>query len=60
MYATLVEMPHGERFRSSFFQTKEDALDYAQRMPGIVAVEKIGGALVWERKHTHKEVNPFA
>lgn len=42
MHATIVIM-NGVPIRSSFFKTKEEAIAYAERMIGIVAVQEIGG-----------------
>lgn len=49
MYATLIETTPGVRLRSSFFQKRDEAIAYANRMPGVVAVEKIGGNVIWTR-----------
>lgn len=49
MYATLVRIAE-DLWRSSFFQTKEEAIAYAERMPGVEAVEEIGGERIWTRK----------
>lgn len=55
MYATIIEWTNGYHVRSSFFQDLEDAIDYAVRMPGIVAVEEISGEIVWKREATKQE-----
>lgn len=53
MFAALIISPwgSGEPLRSSFFSTKAEAIEYAERMPGVVAVEEIGGdpAIIWRR-----------
>ena len=49
MYATIVIDWNGNRARSSFFSTLEAAQAYAERMPGVIAIEAPGGAVVWSR-----------
>ena len=49
MFATIVETPAG-LIRSSWFNDKEEAIEYAERMPGVVSVEEIGVGIVWTRQ----------
>lgn len=49
MYATVIERD-GQFLRASFFTHKDDAMDYADRHPGVVAVEHIGVGFIWERE----------
>jgi len=39
-----------EFLSSSFFANKDSAIEYAERMMGIVRVVETGGEVVWERK----------
>ena len=48
LFATIIEM-NGLRWRSSWFATRREAVAYADRSPGVVAVEEIGVGIVWER-----------
>ena len=49
MYATVVEA-NGRMCRSAFFTHLDDAIGYADRHPGVVAVEHIGVGLIWKRE----------
>lgn len=49
MYAVVCEM-NGRLWRGTFFTHKDDAMDYADRHPGAVAVEHIGYGFIWKRE----------
>ena len=50
-YACVVQV--GERQadtrRSSFYSSLPDAIEYAERMFGIIRIEEVGGNIVWTR-----------
>lgn len=48
MFACLIEM-NGLTLRSSFHSHKDEAMAYAERSPGVIAVEEIGEGVIWER-----------
>lgn len=55
IYATVVMM-NGHRTYSSFSADLDKLKEYAERMPGIIAIEEAhakGGVPVWTREETH-------
>jgi len=52
MYATIIKTVDGIKLRSSFFKVLKEAIEYSERMPGILEIEEIGNGIVWERKNS--------
>jgi hypothetical protein len=48
MYKTLINY-HGRKIYSSLFKTEKEAIEYAERMRGIVAVIDPKNKIIWER-----------
>ncbi len=50
MYGCVIDW-NGRRIYSSFYRTAKEAIEYAERMPGILAVELAhsGQPPIWER-----------
>ena len=48
MFATIVSTPFGE-VRSSWFRSLKEAIEYAERNPGVIEIEQIGVGTVWTR-----------
>jgi hypothetical protein len=48
MFSTLINR-NGRQLRSSFFRSFQAALEYAEKMAGIIAIESPQGEIVWER-----------
>ncbi len=52
MYACVIKTEAGWRVYSSFFNDSGEAITYAERHPGVIAVERAhsGKKPIWERK----------
>jgi len=55
MFATIVSLPWNPtvKVRSSFFDSLDDAIEYAKNNDGIEAVEDIGYGIAWRKQELH-------
>lgn len=49
MFKTVVAGWSGCEMYSAFFSTREEAVAYAERMPGVIRVDGPDGETVWSR-----------
>ena len=50
LYACIIKSwVNGHDLRSSFFSDLNEAIAYAERMPGVKEIESIGVGIVWTR-----------
>lgn len=53
LYAIVIKFC-GNKYRSTWFSDRDKAIDYFDRMPGVIAVEKIGDGIIFEKLPQYK------
>lgn len=52
MFACISIDWNGHKVRGSFHHTLQTAIEYAERMMGVIEIEEIGVGTVWKRKES--------